>query len=124
MLREIEASEEKREWCRAYSAYTSQADTYGIAHNLRQFMKDTYRNGVVIGSYRKVMERLELDERQVLAAEKGWVDILSISGAAACLAYHFLQDRFYEGSLINGSVANGCVLRLMDQIYKLLTAIP
>lgn len=124
MLREIEASEEKREWCRAYSAYTSQADTYGIARNLRHFTKDTYRNGVVIGSYRKVMERLELDERQVLAAEKEWVDTLSISGAAASLAYHFRRDHFCEGSLINDSIANGCMLRLMEQIYKLLTAMP
>ena len=49
---------------------------------------------------------------------------LSLYGAVACLAYHFRRDHFCEGSLINDSVANGCVLRLMERIYKLLVAMP
>ena len=87
-------------------------------------MNDTYKNGVVIGNYREMMDRLNLDDQQVVKAESAWVDTLSLYGAVACLAYHFRRDHFCEGSLINDSVANGCVLRLMERIYKLLVAMP
>ena len=124
MLREIEASEEKRSWCKAYSVYAPQTDKQGLIRTFRQFMNDTYKNGVVIGNYREMMNRLNLDNQQVVKAESAWVDTLSLYGAVACLAYHFRRDHFCEGSLINDSVANGCVLRLMERIYKLLVAMP
>ena len=124
MLREIEASEEKRSWCKAYSVYAPQTDKQGLIRTFRQFMNDTYKNGVVIGNYREMMNRLNLDDQQVVKAESAWVDTLSLYGAVACLAYHFRRDHFCEGSLINDSVANGCVLRLMERIYKLLVAMP
>lgn len=106
------------------SVYAPQTDKQGLIRTFRQFMNDTYKNGVVIGNYREMMNRLNLDDQQVVKAESAWVDTLSLYGAVACLAYHFRRDHFCEGSLINDSVANGCVLRLMERIYKLLVAMP
>lgn len=124
LLREIETSEEKRDWCKEYSAYAPQADKHGLMRDIERFIEETYKNGVVIGNYHEIMKSLNLNERQIVKAEKVWIDTLPLYGAAAGLAYHFRRDHFCEGSLINDSVANGCVLRLMERIYKLLVAMP
>ena len=86
-------------------------------------MEETYHNGLVIADYRDKMSELGLDERNVMRAEKEWVEQLPIEGADACLAYHFRRDRFCEGSLIYDGIADGCVLRLMERLYKLLSAV-
>lgn len=95
-----------------------------MMRDIERFIEETYKNGVVIGNYHEIMKSLNLNERQIVKAEKAWIDTLSLYGAVACLAYHFRRDHFCEGSLINDSVANGCVLRLMERIYKLLVAMP
>ena len=79
---------------------------------------------MVIGNYHEIMKNLNLNERQIVKAEKVWIDTLPLYGAAAGLAYHFRRDHFCEGGLISDSIANGCVLRLMERLYKLLTATP
>lgn len=124
LLREIETSEEKRDWCKEYSAYAPQADKHGLMRDIERFIEETYKNGVVIGNYHEIMKSLNLNERQIIKAEKVWTDTLPLYGAAAGLAYHFRRDHFCEGSLISDSIANGCVLRLMERLYKLLTATP
>lgn len=124
LLREIETSEEKRDWCKEYSAYAPQADKHGLMRDIERFIEETYKNGVVIGNYHEIMKSLNLNERQIVKAEKVWIDTLPLYGAAAGLAYHFRRDHFCEGSLISDSIANGCVLRLMERLYKLLTATP
>lgn len=92
--------------------------------DIERFIEETYKNGVVIGNYHEIMKSLNLNERQIVKAEKVWIDTLPLYGAAAGLAYHFHRDHFCEGSLISDSIANGCVLRLMERLYKLLTATP
>ena len=77
----------------------------------------------MIADYWEKMSELGLDEKNVMRAEKEWVEQLSIEGAAACLAYHFRRDHFCEGSLIQEGIADGCILRLMERLYKLLSAI-
>ena len=124
LLREIETSEEKRDWCKEYSAYAPQADKHGLMRDIERFIEETYKNGVVIGNYHEIMKSLNLNERQIVKAEKVWIDTLPLYGAAVGLAYHFRRDHFCEGSLISDSIANGCVLRLMERLYKLLTATP
>ena len=82
------------------------------------------QNRPAISGQNSLALTLNLNERQIVKAEKVWIDTLPLYGAAAGLAYHFRRDHFCEGSLISDSIANGCVLRLMERLYKLLTATP
>ena len=43
LLREIETSEEKRDWCKEYSAYAPQADKHGLMRDIERFIEDTYK---------------------------------------------------------------------------------
>ena len=122
-LRSIAESEEHVAWCKGYSVYSAREDEYGIRKFEGKLIEETYHNGLVIADYRGKMSELGLDERNVMRAEKEWVEQLSIEGATACLAYHFRRDHFCEGSLIYDGIADGCVLRLMERLYKLLSAI-
>ena len=122
-LQTIVRSEKHIAWCKEYSVYSACEDEYGIRKLEEKLIEETYHNGLVIADYREKMSELGLDERNVMRAEKEWVEQLSIEGAVACLAYHFRRDHFCEGSLIQKGIADGCILRLMERLYKLLSAI-
>ena len=83
-------------------------------------MQESYHNGLVITNYWEIIDRLHLSETAILTADEKWLRSLPVEGVAACLAYHFRQDHFCEGSLVHTSIANGCMLRIMTQLYALL----
>ena len=120
LLREIAASDTKRDWCASYSVYAACEDIYDLKRRIDQFIKDTYHNGLIITNYWDVIEQIDPKEEKVCIASGEWVNTLSLESAAACLAYHFRRDHFCEGSLISKSIAEGCILRLMERLYELL----
>ena len=125
LLEEIEASSEKQEWCRAYSVYSSNPGQEALARNLRSFTAGAYANGLVISNYQEVLQRWNLEEQSVAAADPAWLETQPYLCVLACIAWHFRRDHFCEGALISKSVAEGVMLRLLRRLQQLcLSAVP
>lgn len=125
LLEKIEASSEKQEWCRSYSVYSSNPGQEALSHDLDNFMTGAYENGLVITNYHEVLQKWDLDERSVAAADLAWLETQPYLCVLACIAWHFRRDHFSEGSLISESIAEGVMLRLLRQLQSLCpTAVP
>lgn len=119
LLEQIEASEEKRCWCRDYSVYSSNPGQEDLARDLRAFVDRAYKEGLVIPNYHDVIQQQDLAERDIAAADPAWLDTQSYLCVLACIAWHFRRDHFCEGALINQSIADGSLLRLFRRLKSL-----
>lgn len=57
LLEKIEASQEKKTWCRRYSVYSSTPGQEELLRDLKIFMVGVYENGLVISNYQEVFQR-------------------------------------------------------------------
>lgn len=124
-LEQIETSEEKKTWCRCYSVHSYDSGQEKLAQNLKDFVDNTYRVGLVISNYREVIQKWGIEERNITMADPGWLELQTYLCVLACIAWHFRRDHFCEGSLISKSIAEGVLLRLFQRLKALCpTAAP
>lgn len=119
LLEQIENSPEKKVWCHQYSVHSSNPGQEELSHDLDDFMTGAYKNGLVITDYHEVLQKWDLDERSVAAADPAWLETQPYLCVLACIAWHFRRDHFSEGALINESIAEGVMLRLLRRLQQL-----
>lgn len=119
LLEEIERSPEKKLWCHDYSVYSPNSDQEALKHNLSDFLHQAYEEGLVITNYMDVICQYELNEQDIITADKPWLESQPYMCVLACIAWHFRRDRFCEGSLISSSIADGIMLRLLRRLKSL-----
>lgn len=113
LLKGIEASPEKAEWCKQYSVYAPNSGQDDLARSLYAFMDQAYTSGLVITNYHQAIQQYGLDETSIINAEPAWLKEQPYLPTLACIAYHFRRDHFSEGSLIRESIASGAMLRML-----------
>ncbi len=116
LLEQIEASPEKKKWCKDYSGYSENPGQEELGHELYLLSDQSYRVGLVITNYHKAIELCGIDERQLTDPD---AEKLSYLEVLACIAWHFRRDHFAEGSLIGESIADGVLLRLFRRLREL-----
>jgi hypothetical protein len=117
-LRRIAASDEYHTWCKDYSVFAMMQDKYEIKKKLSELTEESYEKGLVPTDYYETVKEAGLDERLIGEAEAEWLAKLSTKELIACIAYHFRRDHFAEGSLINRSIADGAMLRMMEELQR------
>ncbi len=122
LLEQIESSPEKKAWCHHYSVYYSNPGQEELLCDLRHFMSKAYETGLVISNYQEVFQRWQLEEESIINADPAWLETQPYLCVLACIAWHFRRDHFCEGSLINKSIADGIMLRLLCRLRQLCPA--
>ena len=114
MLQAIDASEELKSWCRAFSVYKPvTTHTWLDRYLYRCFMQEAYESNVVIGDYKSLVEEYGMQE-SVANPRAELLDTLDREHILACIAWHFRRDHFSEGSLVRDSIGNGHMLRMVE----------
>ena len=122
LLENIEASQEKKTWCRRYSVYSFDPGQEELLRDLGIFMAGAYENGLVISNYQEVLQRWQLEKRSVADADPAWLETQPYLCVLACISWHFRRDHFCEGTLIAQSIADGIMLRLFRRLRLLCPA--
>lgn len=122
LLEKIEASQEKKTWCRRYSVYSFTLEQEELFRDLNIFMVGAYENGLVISNYQEVLQRWHLEKRSVADADPMWLETQPYLCVLACISWHFRRDHFCEGTLIAQSIADGIMLRLFRRLRLLCPA--
>ena len=116
LLQKIEDDPELKAACREYSVYKKNNKHQElIDHIYESFMKDAYRNDMVVHNYGNLVEAAGMDKK-VHAPEEQNLRALTAEQVLGCIAWHFRCDHFDNGSLVNESIAEGHMLRMM-KIY-------
>ena len=116
LLEQIENSQEKKAWCYHYSVYSSNPGQEDLFHDLNVFVDRAYEKGLVISNYQEVLRRWQFEERSIADADPAWLETQPYLCVLACIAWHFRRDHFCEGALINRSIADGIMLRLLRRL--------
>ena len=116
LLEQIEDSPEKNAWCHHYSVYSSNPGQEELLRDLNTFEDRAYGEGLVISNYQEVLRRWQLEERSIADADPVWLETQPYLCVLACIAWHFRRDHFCEGALINQSIADGIMLRLLRRL--------
>ena len=116
LLEQIENSQEKKAWCHHYSVYSSNPGQEDLFHDLNVFVDRAYEKGLVISNYQEVLRRWQFEERSIADADPVWLETQPYLCVLACIAWHFRRDHFCEGALINRSIADGIMLRLLRRL--------
>lgn len=122
LLEKIEASQEKKTWCRRYSVYSFTPGQEELLRDLNIFMVGAYENGLVISNYQEVLQRWRLEKRNAADADPAWLETQPYLCVLACISWHFRRDHFCEGTLIAQSIADGIMLRLFRRLRLLCPA--
>ena len=120
LLTEIEDSPEKKAWCKNFSVYALNMQRGELYRRIYDFMDLSYENGVVVSNYNEVISREKISESMLGEVDSAWLNEQSYDCVLACVTWHFRRDHFYEGSLINKSIADGTMLRLFVRLKILL----
>lgn len=112
LLEMIEEEPTLLEKCSNFSVYENRGPCKIIDVLYDSFMKDAYDAGMVIYNYREVVETNKL-EKIVNEPSEDNLKGLTEEQILACIAWHFRADHFNNGSLINYSIAEGYMLRML-----------
>lgn len=114
ILKMIDRDEDMKHMCRSFSAFTSAEKTSSLVQYLYDaFMPDAYSAGMVITNYMQLVEDEDI-KRWVANPSEEQLSGLDEEHVLACIAWHFRCDHFSNGSLINNSVSNGHMLRMLE----------
>jgi hypothetical protein len=75
-------------------------------------MKEAYKQGIVVQNYREVVEEAGMQDKVAEPTEEE-LKTLSAEQVLGCIAWHFRRDHFSNGSLIDSSIAEGHMLRML-----------
>lgn len=117
-LQTIEWDDDLKNWCKHYSPYGKVETHQGLERMLHELMSEAYGSNMVIHDYWAVIENSKLDQQQISDASEEFIDSLDKTQLLACVAWHFRQDHFCEGSLIEDSIAEGKLLRYVKALLK------
>lgn len=113
ILEMIDTDPSLKEACAKHSAYAKDEKHASLINYLYQyFMKEAYQKGVVVTNYSELVEEAGMQDKVGAPAE---VDLkgLSAEQILGCIAWHFRRDYFSNGSLIDSSIAEGHMLRML-----------
>lgn len=113
ILEMIDADPSLKEACAKHSAYAKDEKHASLINYLYQyFMKEAYKKGIVVTNYSELVEEAGMQDKVGALAE---VDLkgLSADQILGCIAWHFRRDHFSNGSLIDSSIAEGHMLRML-----------
>ena len=113
ILEMIDADPSLKEACAKHSAYAKDEKHASLINYLYQyFMKEAYKKGIVVTNYSELVEEAGMQDKVGAPAE---VDLkgLSADQILGCIAWHFRRDHFSNGSLIDSSIAEGHMLRML-----------
>lgn len=116
LLESIENDPAKKDWCRQYSVYFSDALHHPLSAEIDVLLQKSYRSGILISNYREAADLYGLDDRQL---EFPNADDMSYLAVLACITWHFRRDHFCEGALFSESIASGTLLRLFRRLKSL-----
>lgn len=116
LLEQIERSPEKHRWCKEYSVYTTPAGLCGLAEELCALIDRFYHSDFLIHNYQGALDLYRLTEKEI---EHPDCDRLPYLAILACITWHFRRDHFCEGVLINQSIVDGTLLRLLRRLKEL-----
>ena len=121
LLKEIDNSLVKKEWCKNYSVYSkNENDIWNLENDLDNFFQETYDNNFVASNYGEIYDSIGLEDVYSEKLEKSKLKKLSEEQIVAIIAKEFRHDHFSEGCLINTYVAEGFLLYYMEELITRL----
>lgn len=113
ILEMIDADPSLKEACAKHSAYAKDEKHASLINYLYDyFMKEAYQKGIVVSNYMELVEEAGMKNKVAAPAEED-LKALSADQILGCIAWHFRRDHFSNGSLIDSSIAEGHMLRML-----------
>ena len=113
ILEMIDADPSLKEACAKHSAYTKDEKHASLINYLYDyFMKEAYQKGIVVTNYSDLVEEAGMQNKVAEPTEKE-LKTLSADQILGCIAWHFRRDYFSNGSLIDSSIAEGHMMRML-----------
>ena len=113
ILEMIDTDPSLKEACAKHSAYAKDEKHASLINCLYQyFMKEAYKKGIVVTNYNELVEEAGMQDKVAEPTEEE-LKTLSADQILGCIAWHFRRDYFSNGSLIDSSIAEGHMLRML-----------
>ena len=113
ILEMIDADPSLKEACAKHSAYAKDEKHASLINYLYDyFMKEAYQKGIVVTNYSDLVEEAGMKNKVAEPTEEE-LKTLSADQILGCIAWHFRRDYFSNGSLIDSSIAEGHMLRML-----------
>ncbi len=113
ILEMIDADPSLKEACAKHSAYAKDEKHASLINYLyNYFMKEAYKKGIVVTNYMELVEEAGMQDKVAEPTEEE-LKTLSADQILGCIAWHFRRDYFSNGSLIDSSIAEGHMLRML-----------
>ena len=113
ILEMIDTDPSLKEACAKHSAYAKDEKHASLINYLYQyFMKEAYKKGIVVTNYNELVEEAGMKDKVAEPTEEE-LKTLSADQILGCIAWHFRRDYFSNGSLIDSSIAEGHMLRML-----------
>ena len=113
ILEMIDTDPSLKEACAKHSAYAKDEKHASLINYLYQyFMKEAYKKGIVVPNYMELVEEAGMKDKVAEPTEED-LKALTAEQILACIAWHFRRDHFSNGSLIDSSIAEGHMLRML-----------
>lgn len=113
ILEMIDADPSLKEACAKHSAYAKDEKHASLINYLYDyFMKEAYKKGIVVTNYMELVEEAGMKDKVAEPTEEE-LKTLSADQILGCIAWHFRRDYFSNGSLIDRSIAEGHMLRML-----------
>ena len=113
ILEMIDTDPSLKEACAKHSAYAKDEKHASLINYLyNHFMKEAYKKGIVVTNYSVLVEEAGMKDKVAEPAEEE-LNALSDEQILGCIAWHFRRDYFSNGSLIDSSIAEGHMLRML-----------
>lgn len=111
----VENDAELKKACSDHSVYSRDKGHESLIRYLESnFLQEAYDSDVVIHNYSEVVESININEEELSSLTEKNLAPLSSEQVLGCIAWHFRRDHFIEGSLINDSIASGCMLKMLE----------
>lgn len=113
ILEMIERDEDLKQACRKHSAYSADTEHPALTSYLYdEFMHEAYKSDIVVHNYGDLVEECGCEE-WVGNPTDNQLEQLDAAHVLGCIAWHFRRDHFSEGSLVDESIAEGHMLRML-----------
>lgn len=115
VLEMIDKDESLKEACKKFSVYNYGNNPHESLpeYLYQEFMHEAYDNDVVIHNYHEITVHCGTGA-EIAEPTAEFLGKLTAEQILACIAWHFRRDHFSEGSLIESSIGEGHMLRMMQ----------
>lgn len=112
LLEKVEKDESLKNRCKKFNAYIPSKEGDALIEELQfsSFLEEAYDSGIVVQDYWSFTES---KEELVIHPTDVFVKSLSLDNLLRCIAYHFRNDHFSNGSLVCESIADGSLLKFL-----------